>query len=191
MVDEKYIEKIRKDYFKASQYARAKGYTNNELEEKQDNNEELLAKRRGYILNRMSEIEHQLNLFLARYFTPAPDITLHGTFYDLVLGKDFFTLHQKIKLFGELKFHKDKEFKNVFDGLTGVLHELKDMRNIMAHGHKAHYTEPTMTFLGSHKSKNIDEIFMRKFNKNFEIAFFSLAELNDFLNKERFGEAFS
>lgn len=181
MVDEIYIKKIREKYLESHEWAKEKGFINDELIKKQNENDEILAERRGYILNRMAELEHLLNIFLVNYFIPHQhtDSEIWGNFYGLILGKDFFSLHQKIKLFGEIGYHKNIKFNKVFDGLTGILNELKDMRNIVAHGYKRHGTKPEVTFLGSHSFKNIDDNFMNEFSKKFEIAFLSLSELID------------
>jgi len=188
MVDIGYIEKVKQKHLKATERAKQKGFTNDELIEKQTKNEEALAQRRGVILNKISEVEHLLNVFLTTYFThrnytnftqilTSNESQVWSQFYDLVLGQDFFTFHQKIKLFGKLGYHKDEKFEGVFDGLTGILHELKDMRNIVAHGFKSHGTKPEVKFLGRHKVKTIDDEFMKEFNKRFEITFLCLAEL--------------
>jgi hypothetical protein len=192
MVDLDYIKKVKQEYQKATEQAKQKGFVNDELVEKQTKNKEVLAQRRGVILDEMSQVEHLLNIFLATYFThrdytnfeqilTSNESQVWSQFYELVLGQDFFTFHQKVKLFGKLKYHKDEKFGGVFDGLTGNLHELKDMRNIVAHGFKSHGTKPEVKFLGSHKVETIDDEFMKEFNKKFEIAFLCVTKLIDSL----------
>ncbi|MBW3020098.1 hypothetical protein KY334_02270 [Candidatus Woesearchaeota archaeon] len=177
MVDKEYIDSIRQKYLKISEIAKQEGITSEEIIEKQNENDLILAEKRGYILNRMTEFEHLLNTILTNYFASKKD-----DFYNLILGKEFFTLHQKIKLFGELQLHKHETFENVFKGLTGLMHELKEMRNLVAHGSKSHGMEPKIGYVGK-TSKTLDDEFMNDFNEKFETVFLALNELNQFLIK--------
>ncbi len=178
MVDENFIEEYRKKLDAAGKKALEEGYVTEELNKKQYDNEMDLSKKRGYLLNRMTEIEHSLNLVLTTYFV---DFDKFFDFQNLILGKEFFTLFQKINLFKELKIHKKEEFGNKFDGLTGVLLDLMKIRNIVAHGFKVHGTKPIVCFLGTDKHYTIDKDFMDDFSNKFQIAFYCLNELYSLL----------
>ncbi|MBW2998568.1 hypothetical protein KY321_03430 [Candidatus Woesearchaeota archaeon] len=175
MVDKEYIESIKKKYLDISELAKKEGITTDEIIEKQNDNDHKLAEKRGYILNRLTEFEHLLNTIITNYFASKKD-----EFYNLILGKEFFTLHQKIRLFGELQLHKNEHFENKLKGLTGLMHDLKEMRNLVAHGTKAHGMEPRVSYVGK-KSKALDDEFMNDFNEKFETVFLALNELNQYL----------
>jgi hypothetical protein len=148
----------------------------------QKENDRKIAEIRGLLLNRTAELEHQLNLFLSFYFTRDDKRSME--FYDEILSKEFFTLHQKIAIFQELGFHKQERFEGRFDGLSAKLHKVKELRNLIAHGHKASATEPKVRTLTMKEPVALDEKFIAAFKDAFESSFFSLVELNEEIRKK-------
>ncbi len=76
-------------------------------------------------------MEILLNQIISSFFSDDKD--RYENFNELIINKEFFTLHQKIKIFSELKLHKDKKFENKFDKLTERLFEVNKIRNKFAH----------------------------------------------------------
>ncbi len=147
----------------------------------QKENDRKIAEIRGLLLNRTAELEHQLNLFLSFYFTHDEKRSME--LYDRILSKEFFTLHQRIVLFGDLAYHKQDRFKGKYDGLTAMLHKVKDFRNLIAHGHKASSTELRIRTLTMKEPVLLDDKFIASFKEAFEASFFSLVELNGDIRK--------
>jgi hypothetical protein len=148
----------------------------------QKENDRRIAEIRGLLLNRSAELEHQLNLFLAFYFTK--DEKLAMEFYDQLLSKEFFTLHAKITLFGELEYHKQERFEGRYEGLTRRLLRVKELRNLMAHGFKANRLEPKVSTFTRKEPVALDDGFIAGFKEAFEASFFSLVELNEDIRKK-------
>jgi len=171
------VEKIKGKYALARKKAIESGAVNERMLKAQKENDLRIAEVRGLILNRTAELEHQLNHFIAWYFTYNERRAV--SLYDALLTKEFFTLHQKIVLFGEIGYHKRKDFGGRFDGLSAQLHKVKEMRNLLAHGHKASATEPLIRMLSQNEPTRLDDQFMAQFKLSFEAAFFSLVELNE------------
>jgi len=186
MVDLDYIKTIKEKYEKSNQWAKDKGYTNDEHENKQKENDKKLAEIRGVVLNRIVEIEHTLSIFLTEYFSKdiRPDL------YEHIFSKEFFTFGDKIKVFKNIGYHKKEEFGEKYNGLTGILMELNEFRNLIAHGVKFHYTRAEIGYPYSGKGKLLDEQSRKEFFKNFEIALFCLFDLQDKLMNEKFKEEF-
>ncbi|GEM_PF-6661467 len=86
---------------------------------------------RGYIIDRVIQMELMLNDILANYFCEKGELYL--SFKELILNKEFFTLQQKINLFRDLGLHKQDKFKDQFMGLSGKLMEANNIRNKVAH----------------------------------------------------------
>jgi len=170
------VSGIKERFAKAREEAIGSGAVDQKALHEQKENDRRIAEIRGLLLNRTAELEHQLNLFLSYYFAREEKRAME--FYDQVLAKEFFTLHQKIALFGELKYHKQERFKGRFGGLTGRLHRVKDIRNLIAHGHKASASEPKVRMLTMKEPAVLDERFIADFKDAFESSFFSLVELN-------------
>lgn len=147
----------------------------------QKENDRKIAEIRGLLLNRSAELEHQLNLFLAFYFTR--EERLAAEFYDELLSKEFFSLHQKITVFGELAYHKQERFKGRYVGLTRRLLKVKELRNLMAHGYKASGSEPKVSTFTRKEPVALDDRFIASFKEAFEASFFSLVELNEDIRK--------
>jgi hypothetical protein len=169
-------------FAQAREMALGKGVVDESALLAQKENDRKIAEIRGLLLNRTAELEHQLNLFLSFYFTRDEKRAME--FYDEVLSKEFFTLHQKIALFGELAYHKQERFGGKFDGLTAALHKVKEFRNLIAHGHKASATELRIRTLTMKEPVLLDDKFIASFKEAFEASFFSLVELNGDIRKE-------
>jgi F0F1-type ATP synthase delta subunit len=170
------VSGIKERFAKAREQAIGSGAIDQKTLHEQKENDRKIGEIRGLLLNRTAELEHQVNLFLAYYFTRDEKRAME--FYDQVLSKEFFTLHQKIALLGELGYHKQERFKGRFDGLTGRLHRVKDIRNLIAHGHKASASEPKVRMLTMKEPVALDDKFLSDFKEAFESSFFSLVELN-------------
>jgi hypothetical protein len=147
----------------------------------QKENDRRIAEIRGLLLNRSAELEHQLNLFLAYYFTREEKRAME--FYDEVLAKEFFTLHQKITILGELGYHKQERFGGKYEGLARRLLRVKELRNLMAHGYKVGGQEPKISTFTRKEPVSLDPDFIAGFKEAFEASFFSLIELNEEIRK--------
>lgn len=175
------IEGIKGRFASARKQALDSGAVDEKALKAQMENDRKIAETRGLILNRTAELEHQLNLFLAYYFTRKEEAAM--VFYDRLLTKEFFTFHQKIVLFSDIGYHNGKEFSGRFEGLSGELHKVKDIRNLLAHGHKASSDEPMIRTLTQKAPVRLDTRFMSEFKAAFETSFFSLIELNASIRK--------
>jgi len=177
------IEGIKGKFALERKRALESGAVKSSVLEAQKENDRKIAEIRGLILNRTAELEHQLNLFISHYFTRDENAAME--FYDRLLTKEFFTFHQKIVLFGDIGYHNGKGFDGRFEGLTGELHKVKEIRNLLAHGHKASADTPMIRTLTQKAPVRLDARFMSEFKAAFETAFFSLVELNNQLRKAR------
>ena len=168
---------------KSREWALEKGIIDKKLLEKQRENDRKIAEIRGHILNRVVELEDQLNTFISVYFTGNTERT--RDFYDLILSEEFFTFHQKIKLFDRIAYHKQESFAGKYDGLAAYLHKVKEIRNLVAHGHRIDPLQPRIRMLSKKKPTTIDQNFLEEFKKSFETSLFSLVELNRELIAEK------
>ena len=177
------IGPVKDRFARMTEKAIASGAVNRKDLEAQKENDRKIAEIRGLLLNRSAELEHQLNLFLAFYFTRNEDRA--AEFYDEILAREFFTMHQKITIFGELEFHKQERFKKRFVGLTRSMLKVKELRNIMAHGYKAGWTEPKVSTFTRKEPIALDDKLIAEFKEAFEASFFSLIELNEEIRKSQ------
>jgi len=183
MVNLEHIQKIRKRLDDSMKRAYEDGLMTKELRKKQIENDDRIAKSRGEILNRMAELEHMLNLYIAYHYC----ISVTGArgkvlaFMQDILQREWFSLSKKIELFEKIGYHKRKEFNNVYDGLEGVLKSLRNTRNLVAHGFKVHWTRPEMSLLHKKGRYLLNRSFMQKFSSEYEIAFISISALTDAL----------
>jgi hypothetical protein len=176
------VSGIKERFAHAREGALGAGIVDEKALQAQKENDRRIAEVRGLLLNRTAELEHQLNLFLSFYFTR--DERLATGFYGQLLTKEFFTLHQKIALFGELGYHRHARFGSRFDGLTARLHKVKELRNIVAHGYKASAAEPMVRTPAMKGPVALDDAFIAAFKEAFEASFFSLVELNAGMRKD-------
>ncbi|MBU2637721.1 MAG: hypothetical protein KJ955_02010 [Nanoarchaeota archaeon] len=119
---------------------------------------------RGKVLTKSVYIECLLDFILSKYFC---NNTTDVEFRTGVLGKEFFTFMQKIKIFSELQIHKRPHFKGEYDGYSEKLFNLAEIRNAFAHGH-LDTEEKTILYLRGDKQKTlqIDEQLQKQFFEN-------------------------
>jgi len=133
-------------------------------------------KGRGYIIDRVIQMEILLNQIISSFFSD--DKEKYKNFNELILNKEFFTLHQKIKIFSELKLHKDKKFDKKFEGLTERLFEVNKIRNKVAHLNDNPYN-PGFNVKIKDKTKRVqlNDKFLKEFEEFMQEIYKSLINI--------------
>ena len=167
------IKKIVKEHLEAKKSFKEQGFLTDKLDSDQRKNDGVVAEIRGYIINRMVELENFLNVFLGTYF-----VEDYSKFHKFILSEEFFTLRQKVIIFGKIGYHKNKRFNGKYDGLTKILDELVSIRNLIAHGYFTHFTRPEIKKLKQKVPTKLNEEFKENFAKNLIIAIHCLDELD-------------
>lgn len=183
LLSDRKILNLKKRFEEATEYCKKAGYTNDEHQKMLKNNSEKVASIRGGIINSMVDFENFLCIFLSSYFCEHWKDT---EFYEHILSQDFFTTYQKIKLFERIEYHKQKKYRKKYDGLSGIMFKLNELRNLVAHGTHFNYARPELGFPYSGKSTHFDDNLARRFRNAFEQAYHSLYLLNEDLNEEKF-----
>lgn len=183
LLSDEEIDSIKKELNEATEYVKRIGYTNDEHLRKIEDNSGEVAKIRGGIINTMVDFEHFLCIFLSRYFC---DMDKSIEFYEHILSQDFFTMKQKIELFRKIGYHKQEKYKGKYDGLSGIMFKLNELRNLVAHGTRYHFTKPKLGYPYSGKAIDFDSSLAKKFRNAFDQAHYSLYLLNEDLEKEKF-----
>lgn len=171
-------DKNRKRYHQVMERAMKDGTIDEELNERQRINDESIAKARGNILNRMIEIEHELNIYLQCSLFGFMNGKGH-IFSDEILDKEWFTMSKKIQLFKKVAYHLEEQFNNRYVGADDLLSSLNKRRNLVAHGIKVHFTNPELALIGKGNVEKLDKEFMDKFDEDCELMFYILIELID------------
>lgn len=122
---------------------------------------------RGKVLTKSVYIECLLDFILSKYFC---NNTSDVEFRTRVLGKEFFTFFQKIKIFYELQIHKLPHFKDKYEGYSEKLYNLDEIRNAFAHGY-LDTEEKTILYLHGNKQKTlqINEQLQKQFFENINL----------------------
>ena len=133
-------------------------------------------KGRGYVIDRVVQMEILLDQLICAFFTNDKD--KNSKFYNRILNKEFFTLHQKIKVFSELELHKHEKFNGRFSGFTGLLHEANAIRNIVAHQEEDPYTPGfNVTIKNIKKKVQLNDDFLNEFESFMQEIYRSLFEI--------------
>ncbi len=183
LLSEEEVKDLKKKFNNSTEYCKKAGYTNEEHQKKQKQNSDKVASIRGGIINSMVDFEHFLCIFLSSYFCEHWKDT---EFYEHILAQDFFTAHQKIKLFRRIGYYKQEKYKGKYKGLSGIMSKLNELRNLVAHGTPFHFTKPELGFPYSGKAIHFDDALAKKFRTAFEQVYFSLYLLNEDLQEEKF-----
>lgn len=183
ILSEEEIKELKEKFDHATEHCKKAGYTSDEHMQKITNNSEKVASIRGGIINTMVDFEHFLCLFLSKYFSSDMKET---EFYENILAQDFFTTFQKIKLFERIGYHKQEKYKGKYNGLTGIMIKLNELRNLVAHGTHFHFTRPELGMPYSGKATSFDDKLAKRFRAAFEQAYYSLYLLDEDLQEERF-----
>lgn len=184
ILSDRKIKSMKNRFDESTEFCKKAGYTNDEHQKKIKENSDKVASIRGGIINSMVDFEHFLCLFLSSYF--CGETMKETEFYEKILSKDFFTTYQKIKLFERIAYHKQKKYKGKYNGLSGIMFKLNNLRNLVAHGTHFHFTKPELGFPYSGKATCFDNELAKRFKHGFDQAYFSLYLLNEDLHKEKF-----
>ena len=146
----------------------------------------LNRKGRGYIIDRVIQMELMLDDMLANHFCEKKEEYL--SFKELIISKEFFTLHQKIKLFRDLGLHKQDKFKKQFVGLSGRLMEANEIRNKVAHV-SIDLENPKINIKLNNKSQAVylDDNFLNEFEDFMTKIYTSLMKITIDSNFKNFG----
>jgi len=177
------VANLRKKFQDAVDWGKKAGYTNDKHQKELKDNSEKVASIRGGIINSMVDFEHFLCIFLSSYFCENWKET---EFYENILAQDFFTTYQKIKLFQRVGYHKQKKYKGKYNGLSGIMLKLNELRNLVAHGTPLHFTKPELGFPYSGKATHFDDNLAKRFGNAFEQAYYCLSLLDEDLKEEKF-----
>ena len=130
-------------------------------------------KSRGYIIDKVIQMEVLLDQIISSFFSDDKD--KYEKFNKLILNKEFFTLHQKIKIFSELQLHKDKKFEKKFDELVKRLYEVNKIRNIVAHVYDD-FSTPGFSVTLKEKTKRVqlNDEFIEEFERVMQEIYTSL-----------------
>lgn len=141
---------------------------------------EEVAAIRGGVLSSMIDFENLLCTFLSSYFCEEKDTE----FCEKVLSQDFFTTYQKIKLFQRIGYHKKEKYKGKYNGLSGTMLKLNELRNLVAHGIQFGFLEPKLGFPFSGESTHFNNDLAQRFKNAFYQVHHSLYFLrNDLYNE--------
>lgn len=97
-----------------------------------------LKRLRGEIIEKVVYLEKLMNYIIASYFCKEQTKQI---FMEHVLEKEHFTFSEKCKLFHELQIHKPSQLKNKYNGYSGKLMKINEIRNAFAHGFLQHEKE--------------------------------------------------
>jgi hypothetical protein len=186
LLSDEEVSALKMKFFRASESLKNLGHTNDELEKRQAVNSDNISIIRGNIISGMAELEQMLCMFLSKYFGKDKS----SDFYKHILAQDFFTTHQKIKLFQRIGYHKQDKYNGKYGGLSGMMFKLNELRNVVAHGMKFHFTRPEIGYPYSGEIVHFDEDLGKTFTNAYEQVWFSLWLLTEDLDKEIFKQQF-
>ena len=176
------LEEEQKKIHSAEESLIKRGYLTHEHLKKLSIADTQLATIRGTILERAIETEMMLDLFLYEYFIYNLGNLMkeRGKHFDYIL--ETLTVHEKIELFSQIKYHMKKEFNGRYDGLEKILIEINNSRNLIAHSIRAHFIEPKI--IGKKGEINLNEKYQKKFNIKADYAMTAFGELTEKLVNE-------
>ena len=151
--------------------------TREELIENVRKHKKIIREARAKIIDDAISIEAMLDSILTQFFIENGD--KQNIFQFDVLAREFFTFHQKIRIFSELGLHRDPKYKDKFKGLTGKLDYIKDMRNAVAHGLPFLGEPKILYFKQKQRTLELNNLEMQKFDETIDFVLDALSEVFD------------
>lgn len=138
---------------------------------------EIMKKFRGEVIEKSLQLDHILDDIISNYFSKESK-KKNDQFRSLLLDSRYTTSFRKIKIFQELKLHKDPIFKNRFDGLSGRLICFNEARDDFAHlTRETYHHQFTVRWKGKKENKDLDDAFKKEIEDEFQYLITSLFEI--------------
>ena len=138
---------------------------------------EIMKQFRGNVIEKSLQLDYLLDNIIANYFSKE-NKTKNDQFRSLILDSRFTTSFRKIKIFQELKLHKDPKFGDKFKGFSGRLLHFNEARDDFAHiTRDTYYHEFDMRWKGKKEIRKLDTKFQKELENEFQYLIKSLLHI--------------
>lgn len=128
----------------------------------------IMKKFRGEIIERILQIENSLDDIISNHYSKDTK-KKNDQFRKNMLDSRFCTTHQKIRIFSDLKLHKNAKFKNKFDDIIKRMHHFNEARNDFAHGLRdSYHHEFKVRWKGKALVASLNNDFQKKIDDEFQ-----------------------